>query len=362
MKITKKDYKHGIVELIPDTVDDLYAIYRILKIGDKVKASTSRRIRRKEEEGRPDSGERVKMTLEIELEEFAFHGFGDNLRLKGKILSGPENLISTGTYHTLSLSLMEKAQISKETWTPMERKVLEEVEKSSMLAQILIITIEDNTACVALVTQFSVKIINEFSSSVTRKFSDAKQHSSEMGQFFNEILQLLQDTDNQYKPQVIILAGPGFTSENFYEFIKTRDSALADKTRRVHVSTGGRVGLKEVLSKKLPEQIAKDQRVAYETRLLEEVFKRLGQDTGTVTYGLQSVKRALSLGAIETLLISDDQLRIDDLSKRMAIDELVEENTKLRGSTVIMSVNHESGEQLSKLGGIAALLRYPLVD
>ena len=362
MKVTKKDYKHGIVELIPDTVDDLYAIYRVLKIGDKVKASTSRRIRRKEEEGRPDSGERVKMTLEIELEEFAFHGFGDNLRLKGKILSGPENLVSTGTYHTLALSLMEKVQISKESWSPMERKVLEEVEKSSMLAQILIITIEDNTACIALVTQFSVKIINELTSSVTRKFSDVKQHSSEMGQFFNEILQLMQDTDNQYKPQVIILAGPGFTPENFYEFIKTRDSAIADKTRRVHVSTGGRVGLKEVLSKKLPEQIAKDQRVAYETRLLEEVFKRIGQDTGTVTYGLQSVKRALSLGAIETLLISDDQLRIDDLSKRMAIDELVEENTKLRGSTVIMSVNHESGEQLSKLGGIAALLRYPLVD
>jgi len=362
MKITKKDYKHGIVELIPDTVDDLYAIYRILKVGNKIKASTSRRIRRKDEEGRADAGERVKMILEIELEEFAFHGLGDNLRLKGKILEGPENLISIGTYHTLSLSLMEKVQITKEKWTPMERKVLEDVEKSSMLAQILIITVEDNTACIALVTQFSVKIISEFTSSVTRKFSDAKQHSSEMGQFFNEVLQIMLDTDQQYEPQVIILAGPGFTPENFYEFIKQRNTVLADKTRRVHVSTGGRVGLKEVLSKKLPEQIAKDQRVAYETRLLEEVFKRLGQDTGTVTYGLESVRRALSLGAIETLLISDDQLRIDDISKRMSIDDLVEENSKLRGTTVIMSVNHESGEQLSKLGGIAALLRFPLLD
>ena len=362
MKVTKKDFKHGVVELIPDTVDDLYAIYRVLKLGDKVKASTSRRIRRKDEEGRADSGERVKMTLEIELEEFAFHGFGDNLRLKGKILSGPENLVSIGTYHTLALSLMEKVRISKAKWTPTEMKVLEDVEKSSMLTQVLIITVEDNTACIALVTQFSVKIIKDFSSSVTRKFSDAKQHSSEMGQFFNEVLQIIKDTESQYTPQVIILAGPGFTPENFYEFIKSRDQILADKTRRVHVSTGGRVGLKEVLSKKLPEQIAKDQRVAYETRLLEEVFKRIGQDTGTVTYGLQNVKRALSLGAIETLLISDDQLQIDDISKRMAIDEIVEENSKLRGSTVIMSVNHESGEQLSKLGGIAALLRFPLLD
>jgi protein pelota len=44
------------------------------------------------------------------------------------------------------------------------------------------------------------------------------------------------------------------------------------------------------------------------------------------------------------------------------IDNLVDENSKMRGKTVIMSIQHESGEQLSKLGGIAALLRYPLPD
>ena len=49
MKILKKDYKRGFVELIPENVGDLYAIYRILKSGDKVRATTSRRIRRKDD-------------------------------------------------------------------------------------------------------------------------------------------------------------------------------------------------------------------------------------------------------------------------------------------------------------------------
>ena len=362
MKILKKDYKHGFVELIPENGDDLYAIYRILKIGDKVSAKTSRRVKRKEEEIRADSGERVKMTIEVEIEEFAFHGFGDNLRFKGTITAGPEDLVSLGTYHTLSLSLMERVRIYKIKWTAMEKKVLEDIEKTSMLAQILILTIEDNSACFALVTQFSLKIISEYTSSVARKFSDTKQHTSEMGQFFNESLQVLQDLEKQYTPQVIILAGPGFTPGNFFEFIKNRDTVLIEKIQRVHVSSGGRVGLKEVLSKKLPEKIAKNQRVAYETRLLEEVFKRIGQDTGTVTYGFEKVKNALAMGAVEVLLISDDQLKIDDLSHRMVVDELVESNSSMKGKTVLMSVQHESGEQLAKLGGIAALLRYPLYD
>ncbi|MHA1199284.1 MAG: mRNA surveillance protein pelota [Candidatus Heimdallarchaeaceae archaeon] len=362
MKILKKDYKNGILELIPENIDDLYAIYRILKAGDRVRAVTSRRIRKKEDDGRADSGERVKLTLEVEIEELAFHGFGDNLRFKGKVMAGPDDLVSLGTYHTIALSLMEKIRIQKLNWTAMERKVVEDVEKASMLAKIIIVTIEDNSVCIALVTQFSTKIISEFSASVTRKFSDVKQHSSEMGSFFVDVLQLIQDTVKQYTSEVIILAGPGFTPENFHEFIKNRDPLLLEKISRVHVSTGGRVGLKEVLSKKLPEKIANEQRVVYETRLVEEIFKRLGQETGTVTYGLESVKRALKMGAIETFLISDNQISIEDLEKRAMIDILVDENAKMRGKTVMMSIHHESGEQLASLGGIAALLRYRLPD
>ncbi len=362
MKILKKDYKHGILELIPENIDDLYAIYRILKAGDKVRATTSRRIRRNNEDGRADSGERVKMVLEVEIEELAFHGFGDNLRFKGKVIAGQEDLVSLGSYHTISLSLMEKIRIQKVNWTSMEKKVIEDVEKASMLAQILVVTIEDNSICIAIVTQFTTKIISEFSSSVTRKFSDIKQHSSEMGNFFTEVLQLIQDTVQKHSSEVIILAGPGFTPENFHEFIKNRDPTLAEKINRVHVSTGGRVGLKEVLSKKLPEKIASEQRVVYETRLVDEIFKRIGQETGTVTYGLDNVKKALEIGAIDVLLISDNQISIEDLEKRQMIDEMVDVNAKMRGKTVIMSIHHESGEQLASLGGIAALLRFPLPD
>lgn len=362
MKIIKRDYKHGVVTLIPENSDDLYSIYRILKPGDKLKATTSRRIRRKDEDGRQDSGERIKMTLEIEVEEFAFHGFGDNLRIKGKITAGPENLISLGTYHTIAVKPMEKVTITKEKWSQLEAKILEDAEKASMLAQILILTVEDDSACVAFVTQFSIKIIAEFSAGATRKFSDVKQHSSDMGQFFKETYEIVKEADQQYQPKIIIVAGPGFTPEEFYDFVKKRDPVLFKKIRLVHTNTGGRVGLSEVLSRKLPEKIAEEQRVAYEMRLMEEVMKRIGKDTGTVTYGIDKVKNAIEMGAVETLLISDDMLRLDDLNKRELIDRLVEQNRKMRGTTVIFSVLHETGKQLSSLGGVVALLRYPLRD
>ncbi len=362
MKILEKNYRHGIIEFIPDCIDDLYAIYRILKVGDYVRTVTTRRIKKGDEDGRADSGERVKMTLEVEVEEFAFHGFGDNLRIKGKIIAGPEELISLGSYHSVSLTLLEKVRLTKKQWTPMEKQIIEDIEESSMLSQILIITMDEESACVTFVTQFSVNILTEYNSSMTRKFSDLKQHSTEKGNYYKDLYQVITDTLTQYQTETVILAGPGFAPEEFLDFVKKRDKTLSDKIQFVHANSGGRVGLHEVLSKKIPEKIATEQRVVYETRLLDEMFKRIGQETNDFTYGLANIKKALEIGAIDTLMISDDLLRIDDIERRELIDELVEKNSEMKGKTVIFSMQHDTGKQLSTLGGVAALLRFPMPD
>jgi len=359
LKILKRDYKHGFIELIPETLDDLYAIYRILKPGDKFKATTSRRIRREREDGRADAGERVKLVLEIEVEDITI---GDNLSVKGTIIAGNEDIISLGTYHTIALHPMEKVRITKNEWTPAEKEILEEIEKESKLAQIVIITLDEGSVCVALVTQFSVKILTEIDHNITRKFTDAKQHSSTMGKFFQEVYQIIQDVLSQYQVETIILAGPGFTPENFMEFIRKRDNNLASKIQMIHANTGGRVGLHEVLSRNLPEKIAEDQRVVYETRLLEEFFKRIGQGKTTIAYGMENVKYAIEIGAVETLMIADNMLRVFEVEKRRKIDELVEKNSQMGGKTVFFSTQHETGEKLSNIGGVAALLRYPIQE
>lgn len=360
MKILTLDYNHGIIEFIPETSGDLYAIYRILKPGDLLRAETSRRIRRNDEFGRADTGERVKMTLEIEVEEFAFGGFGDTLRVKGIIVAGNEDLISLGSYHTIALSTMEKARLTKNEWNASEKQIIEEAKEDSMRSQILIVTLDEGTACIALVTPFQVKIITEVSSAITRKFSDTKQHSTTKGNFFKEAHQIIKDTTDQYEPEVIIVAGPGFTAEEFLDFVKKRDQSLLEIIQHVHAHTGGKVGLHEVLSRKLPEKIAKKQRVVFETQLLEEFYRRIGKETDTATYGVDSVKKAIQMGAVETLMISDDMLQVLDIEKRALIDELVEETKQKGGKTVFMSIMHETGEKLSELGGVAALLRFPL--
>ena len=79
---------------VKTAVDDLYVLYNVIAPNDQVKARTFRRIRQNDDEGRADKGERVPMVLTLVVEEAKFHEFANRLRIKGKVIAGPEDLIS----------------------------------------------------------------------------------------------------------------------------------------------------------------------------------------------------------------------------------------------------------------------------
>ena len=93
--------------------------------------------------------------------------------------------------------------------------------------------------------------------------------------------------------------------------------------------------------------------------MVEEVLKRLGADRRDVTYGFDAVENADLYGSVETLLVADFTIRSLDDEKRLALEKIMKEVEGKGGKIVVVSVEHEAGEKLLALGGIAALLRYP---
>ena len=85
--------------------------------------------------------------------------------------------------------------------------------------------------------------------------------------------------------------------------------------------------------------------------MVEKFIEKLEKDEA-VTYGLDHVSKAVELGAVDTVLISDKLVKENQ--------ELLK-NTENNGGTVrIISSEHEAGEKLFNMGGIAAILRYKL--
>jgi protein pelota len=126
------------------------------------------------------------------------------------------------------------------------------------------------------------------------------------------------------------------------------------------VNNGGVSGIYEALRSGVLLKAAKQLRIVDETEVMEEVMKRLGKGEGTVTYGLEAVENAVEMGAVEKLVVAETVLREADEEQRLHLEKLMREAEQRRGTITVVSTEHEAGEKLLALTGIAALLRFPI--
>ena len=126
------------------------------------------------------------------------------------------------------------------------------------------------------------------------------------------------------------------------------------------VNNGGVAGIYEALRSGVLLKAMKTQRIVEETKIVEEVLKRLGKGELNVTYGVEDVKKAVELGAVEKLVLADTMLREASDEARLLLEDLMRNVEKKGGNIIVVSTEHEAGAKLIALGGIAALLRFAL--
>lgn len=112
-------------------------------------------------------------------------------------------------------------------------------------------------------------------------------------------------------------------------------------------------GVQEAIKTGVVEQITKENRVVFETQLVEKLFEEIKKD-GLVTYGVKEVEDALINGAVERLLISDILIRTEKGEELLRLAK--QNNSKF---TIINSM-HEAGKKLEGIGGVGALLRFKI--
>jgi len=149
----------------------------------------------------------------------------------------------------------------------------------------------------------------------------------------------------------ILVGGPGPTKYDFIESgvineeIKKKIIAIKD------LSYTEEFGLEELLDK-CQDELAQES-VAEEKKIVGKFLETLATKPEIVTYGETNTLKALEMGAVETLLLSEalDEEKIEQF-----------ENTAKAFSTTVLIISTETreGVQLRDIGKIGALLRYPI--
>ena len=352
MRLVKEDGKRGLIEVVPETLDDLWHLYHIIGPGDLVSSRTTRRIQDNTGERlRSDRGIKKSFFLGIRVENIKFHRYTGKLRATGVIEKGPEDLVPLGSYHTLDLKLQNPIKIQKEEWSRWQRKRVKEAIKSSMIPKALVVVIEDDTADLGILRQYGIDYYGPIIGGISGKRMVMKNRKQALENFYSEVARVVNE---QKGVEGIVIAGPGFTKNDFFQYLSQKYPEKASMSRIENTGTGGRVGIREVIKKGVLDEMATEGRIVREIKAMNRILEEIGTSPSSVTYGMNEVKNAAMAGAVEELLVIDNLLRKKDVEKIMNLVE------NLRGKVMVVSSEHEGGKQLTALGGMVALLRYPL--
>lgn len=346
MRVTNRSLKgrEGEIAVTAETLDDLWHLKYIIEKGDLVFAVTKRKADSASDKIRPEKVEKVKVRLGIRVDEIEFHKFANRLRVHGMIEHG----MDVGSYHTLNVEIGTNLSIVKEYWKNDQLQRIQDAEEASKRPKVVMVAIEEGDADIGFVHHYGIEIYSHI------RQSSGKRETGLRNEFFREVVEQLRHAVPEEAS--IVVAGPGFTKEDFIKYFQETEPSMASKALIEDTSMIGMSGFQEVLRRGAVDRIMQESRIARESALMEDLIREISMD-GKAAYGFADVKNALNYGAVETLLVADETLR-EGREKGEDIDRLLMEVEQSQGKVVVFSTAFEPGEKLHKLGGIAALLRF----
>lgn len=356
MKIIEKNLHQGYVKVIADSSDDLWHLSNVIYAGDEVYAYSSRAIKSDTEVSRPKSGERVSVFMGITVESIAWDKFLARLRVHGVICHAPD-IIPKGAHHTINVALNQPVTIVKKEWP---KHLLDRLQKASEAEKpLLIIAIDDEGYAIAETKQYGVEIRVEERVKLPGK-KEAEKRSGAVNEYFkralNSLVSLWVSNSN-----AIVVVGVGFIKNEFANYVAAHNRDVAASIVDVKsVNNGGVSGIYEALRSGVLLKATHQMRILEETEIIEEVMKRLGKGDSKVSYGAKSIETAVSMGAVEKLVVADSMLRDAEKEQRLKLEKMMQQTEQCSGAVTVISTEHEAGAKLLALGGIAALLRFPV--
>ncbi|ADG13517.1 mRNA surveillance protein pelota [Methanocaldococcus infernus] len=346
MKIVEEIPQKNIIKIMPENLDDLWVLYNIIEEDDVIYALTERRVQDKGDMIRADRGVKRKMFLGVKVKNVEFDENTKRVRVLGNIVHAPDD-VPLGSFHTIEIKPFDEISIQKD-WKRWQIERINEALESSKRPKILVVVMDDEEAEIYEVRDYCVKEICSIKSHSSKRL-DHKINEELKKEYYHEIAKVLKE----YETDNILVVGPGFAKNTFYNFISQNYPELKNKILVESVSTTSRAGLNEAFKRGLINRIYKESRVAKETQLIEKLIEEIAKN-GLAVYGKDEVLKAIDYSAVETLLVSDDLVRDKE------IEEIIKKAEEIGAKVIIVSSEHDAGKQLKALGGIAGLLRFPI--
>ena len=350
MRLIHRDASTGQHRLRIETPSDLWRIARLVRPGDLVGASTTRRDPEAPADVAGAERSRRRVFLTVRAEQVEFHGFSKHVRVTGPIVEGPFDL---GRHHTLDLAEGDEVTVTKPSWTTGDRTILEEGLERKGDATILVAAVDWGDSSLVRLRGRSVEPVLDLRRTIAGKRYEGGQAEKDRTTYIAELVTVLRREGAA--ANALVVAGPGFLKEELARRLTEEDPTLARKMRVYPTAESGRVGVDELLKSGRATEVLRGSVAAEEAEVVERLVRSLAGGTRAAV-GPVEVAEAVEQGAAETILVSETIL--PDPGVAPLLDRAREARVRL----FVVRDEGEAGKKLSALGKIAALLRYDWVS
>lgn len=336
----------GLISVTPQEPDDLFALRRVIRIGDSISASTTRAIRVEREHMRPDRGERVRINVTLDVESISLDSVLDRLRIRGTITASNNESVSHGSHHSVVIVPGERFTISKRDWTPLDKRLL---RKSPADRGYILVAIDSRECGIARLTGTHLKILpNIYSGAGGKQY----RTTTDPRTFYSSIRTAV--TSCAQKDDYIIVFGPGQEKKRLCTILDDSEK-IAEPVIVEGIDSGGEDGVYLFSKSQAMHKIMSDSKLARVLGIIEDVMRLAGSRSNRFAMGYDDVTRAVSSNAVASIIFSDKLLA--DAGEDATVLLL---NSAEAGGAEVFAVDTTTdvGMRVSGLGGVIALLRF----
>ncbi len=371
MKVNSRDLMKddgGTIRLRTEESEDIWHIFNLIDKGDRVRTATMRKVVSESSTGSTTS-RRLRLQLTVQVEKTDFDPEKNLLRLSGRVMEENPH-VRVGAYHTLDLEPNQNFSIYKECWDTIHLDRISLASDPVKMAEVAAVVLVPGLANVCLITPYMTITRARIEMNIPRKQSGSSDHSKALTRFYNTLYGSIMEKIDFSRIKSVLLGSPGFTKDDFFSYLTAEASRRDDrvfienKAKFVlcHASSGHKRAVEEILRNPAIANKLADTRYIKEVQALTSFHNMLKSCPDRAYYGIKHVERASEAGAVDNLLVSDALFRAQDVATRRRYVALVENVRSAGGKSFVFSSMHISGEQLGQLGGVAAILRFPMPE
>ena len=329
-----------------DFEEDLWLLRSILRPGDIVEGATTRSI-----SVGGKRGERRLVRVKLRVKDAEFQPFTGRLRVFGVIVEGPEEYGLRGKHHAMTIGVGQSIVIERESgWSP---SVVERLRESGPRGRAVLVAIDYDEYAIALLSPIGFRVLAEDHARLPGKMDPSREEATK--RLIENVSRQAVDYSSRSDAVAIIVVGPGYLKKE----VAARIRELKPEAR-VYVddaAMGGRAGLEEAIRRPNIMRELRGYYILEAEGFLERFLALIARSPEKTSQGLDDVKRALEMGAVDTLALTDSIFYSDRVEE---FTQLIELAYKTRARVIMVPEDSPPGDKIKRMGEVLAILRFPL--